>query len=270
MRILFLGDVVGRTARHAIINKLSSLRRSWKIDFAIANCENATQGRGVTLAHARTLLGAGIDCITLGDHAFDQKQLVSTIASESRLLRPLNLARTAPGAGMRIYLDERQRKILVMTVLGRVFMAPTYDDPFERVQRELEKYRLGAGVSAIVVDFHAEATSEKMAMGNFCDGRATLVAGTHTHVPTSDFRVLDNGTAYISDVGMCGCYNSVIGMDSKEPLKRFVTGMKGSSFSPSAGETTICGVIVESNDASGLATSIIPVRVGGFLHQAAP
>ena len=267
MRILMVGDVMGRSGRDALMSQIAALRRERRIDFVIANAENATQGRGVTLAHARQLLAAGIDCLTLGDHAFDQRSLVSDIESDPRILRPLNFARSAPGKGAGLFTDAHGRKVLVISALGRVFMQTPYDDPFPIVRNALDTYRLGSGAAAIVVDFHAEATSEKNAMGVFCDGSASLVAGTHTHIPTADHRILRNGTAYVTDVGMSGTYDSIIGIESSEPLRRFVSGMRLGKFVPAAGEATISGVIAETDDSTGLAVSIEPFRRGGSLEQ---
>ncbi len=262
-----VGDVMGRAGRDALTSQMPALRRAHDIDFVAANAENATQGRGITLAHARQLLAAGIDCLTLGDHAFDQRGLVSDIESDPRILRPLNFAKSAPGKGARLFTDAQGRKVLVISVLGRVFMQPQFDDPFQMVRNTLDACRLGAGAAAIIVDFHAEATSEKNAMGLFCDGSVSLVAGTHTHIPTADHRILRNGTAYVTDLGMSGAYDSVIGVEQSEPLRRFVSGMRLGKFAPAAGEATICGVIVETDDATGLAVSIAPVRLGGALGQ---
>ena len=267
MRLLVLGDIMGRPGRDAVISQIPGIRRGLAIDFVIANGENATQGRGITPAHARQLLAAEIDCLTLGDHAFDQRELIQTIGSEPRIIRPLNFAKAAPGRGAGLFSDARGRKVLVISALGRVFMQPPFDDPFPMVKAELDKYPLGSAAAAAVVDFHAEATSEKNAMGIFCDGRATLVAGTHTHVPTADHRILSRGTGYISDLGMCGVYDSVIGMRKDEPVRRFLSGMRKEKFLPASGDPTICGVIAETDESTGLAKSITPVRIGGHLSQ---
>lgn len=258
---------MGRAGRDALTSQMPGLRRAHQIDFVVANAENATQGRGITMAHARQLLAAGIDCLTLGDHAFDQRGLVSEIETDPRILRPLNFAKSAPGKGARLFTDARGRKTLVVSVLGRVFMNAQYDDPFQLVRNALDTSRLGSGAAASIVDFHAEATSEKNAMGLFCDGSASLVAGTHTHIPTADHRILKNGTAYVTDIGMSGAYDSVIGIEQSEPLRRFVSGMRLGKFVAAAGEVTISGVIVETDDATGLAVSIKPFRLGGSLEQ---
>ncbi|MDO5371278.1 TIGR00282 family metallophosphoesterase [Paracoccus sp. (in: a-proteobacteria)] len=268
MRILFLGDVMGRAGRRAITERLAGLQQRLKADFTIVNGENASGGMGLTASHARLILDAGADCITLGDHAFDQKDMLSFVEDEPRVLRPLNYAREAPGRGHRVFEDARGRKVLVLQALGQVFMKRPFDDPFSAVDRVLRAHPPGGLVQAAVVDFHAEATSEKMSMGHYCDGRASLVVGTHTHVPTADTQVLPRGTAYQSDAGMCGDYDSVIGMDKAEPMRRFLTGMGRERFTPAEGEATLSGVLVVTDDRSGLATAVQPVREGGRLMQA--
>ena len=262
-----LGDIFGRAGRDAIIKQIPEIRKILCLDFVVANAENATQGRGIILKQARALLRAGVDCLTLGDHAFDQRELVNGINSEPRLLRPINFAQSAPGNGFGVFTDAKGRKVLVISALGRVFMQPTFSDPFFAVGNVLKKYPLGTAVAASILDFHAEATSEKCAMGDYCDGLVSLVAGSHTHIPTSDHRTLGKGTAFISDLGMCGNYDSIIGMHKDEPVNRFVTGMRKDKFIPATGEATICGVIVETDDKLGLAKSIKPFRSGGILSQ---
>ncbi len=265
MRILFLGDVMGRAGRRAITERLAGLRDRLKADFVIVNAENASGGRGVTAGHAQLLLSSGADCLTLGDHAFDQKDMLAFIDREPRILRPLNFAREAPGRGAGVFADARGRKILVTQALGQVFMSRPYDDPFSALDAVLRAHPPGGMVQAAVVDIHAEATSEKMACGHFCDGRASLVVGTHTHVPTADAQILPRGTGYLSDAGMCGDYDSVIGMEKTEPLRRFITGMARERFTPAQNEATLAGVLVETDDRTGLARSIRPVRQGGRL-----
>lgn len=260
---------MGRSGRRAITERLAGLKARLKADFTIVNGENASGGMGLTGPHARLILDAGADCITLGDHAFDQKDMLSFVAEEPRVLRPLNFAREAPGRGHRVFQDGRGRKVLVVQALGQVFMKRPFDDPFSAVDQVLRAHPPGGLVQAAVVDFHAEATSEKMAMGHFCDGRASLVVGTHTHVPTADAQILSRGTAYQSDAGMCGDYDSVIGMDKAEPMRRFLTGMGRDRFTPAEGEATLSGVLVVTDDRTGLATEIRPVRDGGRLQPAA-
>jgi len=271
MKILYLGDVVGRSGRTAVQERLAQLRADWKLDFVIVNGENATNGMGLSGEHAKDLLDAGADCLTLGDHAFDQKDMLQFIEGEPRIIRPVNFAQgDVPGRGYRIYSDARGRKVLVVQVLGQVFMKRCFSDPFSGVDAVLRNHPLGGTVQAIVVDVHCEATSEKMGMGHFCDGRASLVVGTHTHIPTADTQILPGGTAFQSDAGMCGDYNSVIGMDKAEPMRRFVTGMQKGRFQPATEEATLCGTYVETDDRTGKALRVEMVRVGGRLAQAVP
>jgi metallophosphoesterase (TIGR00282 family) len=270
MKILFLGDVVGRAGRDAVISRLPRLREEWSLDFVVVNGENATAGIGISADHAKAILNAGADCLTLGDHAFDQKDMFSFIETEPRIIRPLNYAKTAPGRGARLFDARGGRKILVAQVLGQVFMKRPFDDPFSAVDAVLRNHPLGGMAQAILVDVHAEATSEKMGMGHWCDGRASVVVGTHTHVPTGDAQILSGGTAFQSDAGMCGDYNSVIGMDKLEPLRRFVTGMGKERFTPAEGDATLAGLYVETDDRSGKATKVRMIRVGGKLQESLP
>ncbi|MEI4197002.1 TIGR00282 family metallophosphoesterase [Roseovarius sp. E0-M6] len=267
MKLLFLGDVMGRAGRQAVIERLPGLREAWRLDFVVVNGENATNGRGLNAGHTRALMEAGADVITLGDHAFDQKDMLQFLETEPRVIRPLNIAKTPPGQGARVFSDARGRKVLVAQALGQVFMKQPYDDPFSALDRVLSTHRLGGAVQAAIVDFHCEATSEKMAAGHFCEGRASLVVGTHTHVPTADAMILPGGTAYLSDAGMCGDYLSVIGMEKTEPMRRFVTGMPSARFEPAMGEATLSGVYVETDDRTGKATRIEMVRQGGRLQE---
>ncbi len=270
MRILFLGDVMGRTGRQAVADRLPRLRADWRLDFVVVNAENATGGAGLSPDHARDLLAAGADVLTLGDHAFDQRAMTSFCEDEPRILRPLNYARGAPGRGARVYDVAGGRRILVVQALGQVFMKRPFDDPFAAVDAVLKAAPLGGTVQAALVDIHCEATSEKMAMGHHCDGRASVVVGTHTHVPTADAMILPGGTAYQTDAGMCGDYNSVIGMDRAEPLRRFTTGMPSGRFEPARGPATLSGIAVETDDATGRALTVRMVRDGGVLEGAAP
>ncbi len=270
MRILFLGDVMGRAGRAAISDTLPGLRARWQLDFVVVNAENATAGAGLSAAHARAVLDAGADCITLGDHAFDQREMLQFITEEPRILRPLNFAKDAPGAGARVFKAPKGRQVLVAQALGQVFMKRPFDDPFSALDGVLRKYPRGGTVQAALVDIHAEATSEKMATGHFCDGRASLVVGTHTHVPTADAMILPGGTAYQTDAGMCGDYNSVIGMEKSEPMRRFITGMPKERFSPAEGPATLSGTYVETDDKTGAATLVRAVRLGGRLAPEGP
>ncbi len=270
MKLLFLGDVMGRAGRNAVAENLPRLREAWKLDFVVVNGENATNGMGLSGQHAQGLLSAGADVVTLGDHAFDQKDMLQFIDTEPRIIRPLNIAKSAPGKGVRLFDAPGGRKVLVAQALGQVFMKQPYDDPFSALDTVLKTYPRGGQAQAVIVDIHCEATSEKMAIGHFCNGRASLVVGTHTHVPTGDAMVLDKGTAFLSDAGMCGDYNSVIGMEKTEPMRRFITGMPKDRFSPALGEATLSGVYVETDDRTGVATRIVPVRQGGKLQQSGP
>ncbi len=270
MRVLFLGDVMGRAGRAAVTGRLPALRTQWRLDFVVVNAENATSGAGLSPEHAKVLLDAGADVLTLGDHAFDQKDMVAFIEQEPRLIRPLNYAKVAPGRGAKVFDAPGGRKVLVAQVLGQVFMKRPFDDPFSALDTVLRAHPLGGMVQASLIDIHCEATSEKMALGHFCDGRASIVVGTHTHVPTADAMILPAGTAYLSDAGMCGDYNSVIGMDKAEPLRRFITGMPRDRFTPAEGEATLSGLYVETDDRTGRATRVAPVRQGGILGQAQP
>lgn len=270
MRILFLGDVMGRAGRSAVVNKLPKLKADLRVDFAVVNGENATSGVGLSSAHAKSLLEAGADVLTLGDHAFDQKDMLQFIEQEPRIIRPINFSKAAPGKGARIFSAPNGRRILVAQVLGQVFMKRPFDDPFSALDGLLRQYPRGGQVQASLIDIHCEATSEKMAVGHFCDGRASVVVGTHTHVPTADAMVLPGGTAYLSDAGMCGDYHSVIGMKKDEPLRRFITGMPKGRFEPALGEATLSGLFVETDDRTGAAISVSPVRLGGHLPEQMP
>jgi metallophosphoesterase (TIGR00282 family) len=270
MKILFLGDVMGRGGRAAVEREIPRLRAAWKLDFVMVNGENATGGMGLSAGHAKAILDAGADVITLGDHAFDQKDMFAYVEQEPRILRPLNYAKAAPGKGARVFNAAGGRKVLVAQVLGQVFMKRPFDDPFSAIDGVLRQYPLGGLVQASLVDMHCEATSEKMAMGHFCDGRASVVVGTHTHVPTGDAMILPGGTAYQTDAGMCGDYHSVIGMKKDEPMRRFVTGMAKERFEPAMGEVTVSGLYIETDDRTGKATRVEMVRQGGRLAAAGP
>jgi metallophosphoesterase (TIGR00282 family) len=269
MRILFIGDIVGRAGRAVLLERMPALRRDWALDFVIVNAENAAGGFGITEAIAAEFLDAGADCLTLGNHSWDQKEALVFIEREPRLLRPINYPPGTPGRGANLFEGRSGARVLVINALGRIFMDPL-DDPFAAVDRELEACPLGRGCDASVVDMHGETTSEKYAMGHFCDGRASLVVGTHTHVPTADAQILPAGSAYQTDAGMTGDYNSVIGMDKEEPLRRFVRRIPSGRFEPALGPATLCGTAVETDDRTGLATRIAPVRIGGRLAEARP
>jgi metallophosphoesterase (TIGR00282 family) len=270
MRLLFLGDVMGRAGRSAVAERLPQLRVELGLDFVVVNGENASSGAGLTGAHATALLAAGADCVTLGDHAFDQKDMLSFIETEPRVLRPLNFAKAAPGRGARVFTAARGQKVLVAQALGQVFMKRAFDDPFSAVAAVMQANPLKGAVQAALIDMHCEATSEKMAMGHWCDGRVSLVVGTHTHIPTADAQILPGGTAYQSDAGMCGDYDSVIGMDKAEPMRRFITQMARGRFEPATGPATLSGTYVETDDRTGLATRVVPLRLGGRLAESRP
>ncbi len=269
MRLLFIGDIVGRAGRAVALEHVPYLRREWRLDCVVVNGENAAGGFGLNETICQDLIDAGADCVTLGNHAWDQREALVFIERQPRLLRPLNYPPGTPGRGANVFETAAGARVLVMNVMGRVFMDPL-DDPFAGVERELSACPLGGACDAAIVDVHAETTSEKMAMGHFCDGRASLVVGTHTHVPTADAQVLPGGTGYLTDAGMCGDYDSVIGMEKAEPLRRFTRRISQGRFEPAAGPATLCGVAVETDDASGLATKIAPVRLGGRLAEARP
>jgi hypothetical protein len=271
MRFAFFGDVVGRSGRHGLADHLPDLRRRLGLQFVAVNAENAAAGFGITENTARELFQAGADCLTLGNHSWDQREALTYIVREPRLIRPLNypILSDAPGRGAQLFETESGHRVLVVNLLGRVHME-ALDDPFSAVDRELEACPLGAAADAVIVDMHAEATSEKMAMGHFCDGRASLVVGTHTHVPTADAQILNGGTAYQTDAGACADYDSVIGNKKEEPLRRFTTRIPSGRYEPAEGPATVCGVYVETDPASGLARRVEPIRIGGRLAETVP
>ena len=269
MRILFVGDVVGRAGRAAVTERLPGLIRDWALDFVVVNGENAAGGFGITEDIYRELCDAGADAITLGNHAWDQREALVFIERAPRLIRPANFPSGTPGRGAALVETKTGKRALVINAMGRVFMTP-FDDPFAVIARELDACRLHEAADAIVLDFHCEATSEKQAIGFFCDGRVSLVVGTHTHVPTADHQILAGGTAYMTDAGMTGDYDSIIGMLKEEPMRRFTSGIPSGRFEPAVGTATLSGVAVETDDATGLATRIAPVRIGGRLAPALP
>jgi 2',3'-cyclic-nucleotide 2'-phosphodiesterase len=270
VRILFIGDVVGRSGMDAIRLYLPQALSDWEIDLTIVNGENAaTSGFGITEAIYNELLEVGADVITLGNHSWNQKEALEFIGRAPRLIRPINYLPTAPGHGAVSIETKTGRRALIINALGRMFMEPV-ENPFAPIDRELNAHRLGKDVEAIVVDFHCEATGEKQGAGHFCDGRASLVVGTHTHTPSADHQILPRGTAYMSDVGMTGDYDSIVGMQKDEPLRRFTTGIPMSRFMPATGPATMSGVAVETDEETGLASKIAPVRIGGRLERAVP
>lgn len=269
MRLLFLGDIVGRAGRAAVLEALPDLRTRYAADFVVVNGENAAAGFGITEPILNELLDAGADVVTTGNHVWDQREALVFIERYDRLLRPINFPPGTPGRGAGLFKTANGADVLVVNAQGRVFMGDL-DDPFRAVEDAIAPCALKTGTDAILVDFHAEATSEKEAMGHFVDGRVTAVVGTHTHVPTADEQILTGGTAYISDAGMCGDFDSVLGMDKEEPVSRFLTKVSSGRFAPSKGEATICGVGIDVDDGTGLARAIAPVRLGGRLSQSEP
>jgi 2',3'-cyclic-nucleotide 2'-phosphodiesterase len=269
MRILFVGDVVGRSGRKVVLERLPGLIADWKLDLVVINGENAAGGFGITEAIYHDLLDAGADAITLGNHAWDQREALVFIERAPKLIRPLNYPAGTPGRGAAMIEAKNGARVLVINALGRIFM-DALDDPFAAIERELTACALRSGADAIVIDFHCEATSEKQAMGFFADGRASLVVGTHTHAQTADHRILPAGTAFISDVGMTGDHDSIIGMVKDEPLNRFLRKIPQAKFEPALGPATLCAVAVETDDSSGHARRIGLVRLGGCLQEARP
>jgi metallophosphoesterase (TIGR00282 family) len=269
MRILFLGDIMGRTGREAVIAQMPELRRKLDLDFVVVNGENAAHGFGISESIAKDLHAAGVDCITTGNHVWDKKEIIPYIERDGRLLRPINFPDGTPGKGAVILQARDGRRVLVVNVMCRLFM-DALGDPFAALDKVLKQNPMGRAAQAVIVDVHGEANSEKMAFGHFCDGRASLVIGTHTHVPTADYQIFPGGTAYMTDAGMCGDYDSVIGMQKEASVARFVRKMPGERFTPAEGPATICGAFVETDDLTGLAKRILPVRVGGRLDQALP
>ena len=270
MRILFLGDVIGRSGRDAVVERLPEIRRRLDAEFVVVNVENAAHGFGVTAKICEDFYAAGADVLTLGNHAWDQREIISHIDSAPRLLRPLNYPQGTPGRGVGTYLTGRGRKVMVIQVMGRLFM-DALDDPFAAIERELAKVRLGGGgIDAILIDVHAEASSEKMAIAHHFDGRASLVVGSHSHIPTADAQILSGRTAYQTDAGMCGDYDSVIGMKKEAAIYKLVRKMPGERLSPAEGVATVCGVLVETDDRTGLAVRVQPLRVGPRLAETWP
>jgi 2',3'-cyclic-nucleotide 2'-phosphodiesterase len=269
MRILFIGDIVGRSGRAIVLERLPRLIRDWQLDFVAINGENSAGGFGITEAIYQELVDAGADVITGGNHSWDQKEALVFIERAPKLLRPINFPAGTPGRGVALIEARSGARVLIVNAMGRIFMDPL-DDPFAAVERELAACPLKQAADAIIVDIHAEATSEKQTMGHFCDGRASLVVGTHTHAPTADHQILPHGTAFMSDVGMTGDYNSVIGMDKDEPLNRFLRKIPNARFEPALGEATLCALAVETDDATGLALRVGAVRLGGRLEEARP
>jgi metallophosphoesterase (TIGR00282 family) len=269
MRLIFLGDVVGRSGREAVLAQLPGLRAALDPDFITINVENAAAGFGVTDKIAQEFYAAGADCLTTGNHVWDQKELIGTIDRDPRMLRPINFPDGTPGRGASLLPARGGRKVLVVNILARLFM-DSLDDPFAAALKAIAPYRLGVGANAVLVDFHGEATSEKMALGHHLDGKVSVVVGTHSHIPTADVMILPGGTAYQSDAGMCGDYDSVIGMKKEPSVARFVRRLPSERLTPAEGEATVCGLFVETDDRTGLARRAEPIRLGGRLSRAMP
>ena len=267
MKILILGDIVGPSGRKALIKKLPNLIKKKKLDFVIVNGENAADsGVGITKKNTEDFFRAGTDVITSGNHIWDEKETMEFISSEKRLLRPENLVKGSPGNGSGIFISKNKKKVAVINLMGNIFMKKS-EDVFESAKKIIQMIKLKRDADFIVVDLHGEITSEKMAMGYFFDGKATMVVGTPTHVPTSDHRILEKGTAYQTDIGMCGDYNSVIGMNRANSLKKFFKDSSAKKHYPALGEGTISGLMVIADEATGLATKVEPIIIGGVLES---
>lgn len=269
MRILFVGDVMGRSGREALEKYLPRLKEQLKIDVAILNGENAAHGRGITEKHCKQFYELGADCITTGNHVWDQREILTYIQRDPKLLRPANFPKGTPGQGLYIHALQDGRRIAVINLMARLFMDPL-DDPFQAMETILKEHRLEADCDAIFVDFHGEATSEKMAFAHCFDGRITAMIGTHTHIPTADAHIMQNGTAYMTDAGMTGDYNSVIGVQKEQAIQKFTKKLPGAHFIPASENMTLCGALVITSDTSGGATAIAPVRIGDTLGESIP
>ena len=267
MNILILGDIVGPSGREALVKTLPNLIKKKELDFVIVNGENAADsGVGITKKNTEDFFKIGTDVITTGNHVWDQKETMEFITSEKRLLRPENLIKGSPGTGIGIFKSKNNKKVAVLNLMGNIFMKKC-EDVFESAKKFIQIVKLKREADFIIVDLHGEITSEKMAMGYFFDGKATMVVGTHTHVPTSDHRILEKGTAYQTDIGMCGDYNSVIGMNRDNSLKKFFKDSTAKKHYPALGEATISGLMVKADDDTGLAKKIEPIIVGGALES---
>ncbi len=262
MKIIFVGDIVGKEARETLINKLPDIKNKYKPDTIIVNAENAAAGYGLTKKIAINLFDSGVDAITLGNHAWDQKEMLSYIEECPNIVRALNYPIGVPGRGYYEFQLDDGRKIIVLQIMLRLFMGLFLDDPFNVTKNFLQKEKLGKTCNAIIIDMHGEATSEKNAFGHYFDGQVSAILGTHTHIPTADAKILDAGTAYQTDVGMTGNYNSVIGMDKENPIHSFVKGYRSEGrFFPAEGKVTVCGTYIETDDNTGLSSKIEPFQI---------
>lgn len=269
MRILFIGDIVGRSGRDALARYLPEAKAKLKPDVTIVNGENAAHGVGIVDKMCQEFYALGTDIVTTGNHIWDQREIILTIDRDPKLLRPANFPKGTPGRGFAVHSLMDGRKILVINAMGRVFM-DALDDPFAVVNDIVERHVMGRQVQAAFLDFHGEATSEKMAMAHYLDGRVSAVVGTHTHLPTADCQIFDGGTAFQSDAGMTGDYNSVIGVKKDVPIQRFVRKMPTERMSPAEGEGTMCGTFIVTDDQTGRAQNIAPVRMGPRLAGTMP
>lgn len=270
MRLLFIGDMCGRSGREKVFEELPGLRKRLEVDFVIVNGENAAGGFGITEEILHQTLEAGADVVTTGNHVWDQKEALSFCERHEAFIRPANYPAGTPGKGANLFEADNGARIMVMNLMGTVFMHPELDDPFRIGEEQLAACPLGEGADIIFVDFHAEATSEKMCFGHFVDGKVSAVIGTHTHCPTADHQILPGGTAYMSDAGMTGDYNSSLGMDKEEPINRFVSKIPKGRFEPALGPATLCGVGIEIDEKTGLAQKIAPLRLGPILDNCLP
>lgn len=266
MKVLFLGDIVGRSGREAVEKHLPDLRNELDPDVVIINGENSAHGMGINDKICKKLFEIGVDVITTGNHVWDKRDIMLYIDREPRLIRPINYPEGTAGKGYHLHKLPDGRSILVVNAMARLYMDPL-DDPFAAMAKLCEEYRLGQNVNAIFLDFHGETTSEKYAMGYYLDGKVSCVVGTHTHIPTADTRILPEGTSFQSDAGMCGDYDSIIGMKKDVPISRFVRKISMGPLKPAEGEGTVCGVFFETDDQSGKTKSIIPIRKGPHLRQ---
>ncbi len=270
MRLLFLGDIVGKTGRSIVYEMLPRLIRDFQLDFVIANGENSAGGFGITEKIFCEMMETGIDVITTGNHVWDKREALVFSQRHCKFLRPANYPPNTPGNGSGLYCAKNGSNVLVANIMGRVFMNPLLDDPFRTADKILVTCPLKEQADVIVFDFHAETTSEKQCFAHFVDSRASLVVGTHTHIPTADAQILDGGTGYITDLGMCGDYNSSIGLDKEEPINRFITQIPRNRFVIANGPATLCGICAEISDVTGLAEKIAPIRIGPRLSETRP